>query len=74
MSQKTIEQVIREYSSELMCITEVVAVGQGISNNKPVIRILVIEKTPEVEQKIPDLIEGYRVLIVETGEFHSYTE
>jgi hypothetical protein len=33
--------------------------------------VLVIEKTPELAQKIPDIIEGYQVVIEETGEIRA---
>ena len=68
MSVKTIKEVLKEHTEELMSIPGVVGIGQGLCNGKPCIKVLVIEKTSELEQKIPDNIEGYQVMIEETGE------
>ncbi len=71
MSVKTIKEVLKEHTEELMSIPGVVGIGQGLCNGKPCIKVLVIEKTPELAQKIPDIIEGYQVVIEETGEIRA---
>ncbi len=71
MSVKTIEEVLKEHTEELMSIPGVVGIGQGLCNNKPCIKVFVIEKTPELEQEIPSSLEGYPVMIVETGEIRA---
>jgi len=64
----TIVEVLKEHTKELMSIPGVVGTGQGLCNGKPCIKVLVIKKTPELAQKIPDNLEGYQVMIEETGE------
>ncbi len=74
MTVKTIVEVLKEHTEELMSIPGVVGIGQGLCNGKPCIKIFVIEKTPELAQKIPDNLEGYKVMIEETGEIRALPE
>ncbi len=71
MSAKTIEEVLKEHTEELMSVPGVVGIGQGLCNDKPCIKVFVIEKTPELEQEIPSSLEGYPVMIEETGEIRA---
>ncbi len=74
VSAKTIVEVLKEHTEELMSMPGVVGIGQGLCNGKPCIKVLVIEKTPELAQKIPDNLEGYQVMIEETGEIRALPE
>ncbi len=74
MTVKTIVEVLKEHTEELMSIPGVVGIGQGLCNGKPCIKVLVIEKTPELAQKIPDNLEGYLVMIEETGDIRALPE
>jgi hypothetical protein len=67
MSAKRIEEVLKEYTDELMSIPGVVGTGQGLCDDKPCIKVFVIKKTPDLEEKIPSELEGYRTKIEETG-------
>jgi hypothetical protein len=69
VSRKTIEEVLKAHISELMSIPGVVGTGQSLCNGQPCIKIYVSRKTEELEQKIPKTLEGYPVVIQETGEF-----
>ena len=69
MSAKTIEEVLKEHTDELMSIPGVVGTAQSLCNDKPCIKVFVIKKTPELEQKIPAVLEGHPVEVEETGEF-----
>ncbi len=71
MTEKTIEEVLKEHTEELMSLPGVVGTAQGLCNDKPCIKVYVIEKTPELAQKIPDIIEGYQVVVEETGEIRA---
>jgi hypothetical protein len=68
MSKQTIEQVQEKYQNQWMVIPGVVGVGIGAVDDKPVIKVLVVKKTPALEQKIPKKVDGYTVVIEETGE------
>ena len=68
MSSKSIGEVLKEHAKTLMSIPGVVGAGEGRCEGKPCIKVFVIEKTPELDQKIPDTLEGYPVILEETGE------
>ena len=69
MPSRPIEEVLKEHTGELMSIPGVVGTAQGICNNKPCIKVFVIEKTKDIDQRIPDELDGYPVEVEETGEF-----
>ncbi len=74
MPQKSIEDVLAANTKDLMEIEGVVGVGQGKCNDQPCIRVFVAEITPEIEEKIPDQLEGYPVDIEETGGFRAFPQ
>ncbi len=69
MAKKPIEEVLKEYTSKLMSLPGVVGTAQGLCNGKPCIKVFVSKKTPKLERKIPKTLEGYPVVIQETGKF-----
>ena len=74
MPSKTIEEVLKEHTEKLMSIQGVVGTGEGLCNGKPCIKVFVLEFTPELEQKIRNILEGYLVEVEETGEFEALPE
>ncbi len=74
MAAKTIEDVLREHTKDLMTIHGVVGTAQGLCDDKPCIKVYVLKKTAELVQKIPDILEGYPVMIEETGEIRALPE
>ena len=71
MEQKTIQEILKNHTKELMSIPGVVGTAIGKHNNKLCIMILVTKKTPELIKKIPTSLEGVSVVIEETGEIKS---
>jgi hypothetical protein len=71
MPAKTVKEVLKENNKELLSVPGVVGTAQGLCDNKPCIKVYVIRKTPELVQRIPDILEGYPVMIEETGEFRA---
>jgi hypothetical protein len=71
MTVKTIVEVLKEHTEELMSIPGVVGIGKGLCNGKPCIKVLVTEPTLEMVQKMPDNIQGYQVMIEDTGEIRA---
>ena len=67
MTTKTIEEVLKEYTGAFMSLPGVVGTAQGLCEGEPCIMIYIIQITPELEQKIPDSLEGFQVKIDETG-------
>ncbi|MCX7771380.1 MAG: hypothetical protein N2202_09940 [Proteobacteria bacterium] len=72
LSSKPIEDVLKEHTDKLMSIPGVIGTAQGICDGKPCIKVYLREKTPALEQKIPDNIEGYPVSIEEIGEIRAF--
>lgn len=71
MTSKSIEQVLKEHTPDLMAIPDVVGTGQGLCNGKPCIKVLVANMSQQVNQKIPSKIEGYEVKVEVTGPFRA---
>ena len=74
MPSKTIGEVLKEYTEELMSIPGVVGTAEGLCDGNPCVKVFVIEFTTELEQKILNILEGYPVELEETGEFEALPE
>jgi hypothetical protein len=67
--RKSIDEVIGQYTSDLLAIegVEVVYAAEDAEKN-PVITIGVTQKTDATVNALPQVLEGYPVVIQETGE------
>ena len=74
MPSKPIKKVLEEHTNELMSIKGVIGTAEGLCNGKPCIKVYVIKKTRQLTQRIPTTLEGYPVVIEETGEFRALPE
>ena len=70
MSAKTIEQVQEAHTFEWMAIPGVEGIAIGLFKGKPCIKILASAEARTLRSKIPPAVEGYPVIIEETGAFH----
>ena len=69
MPIRDINEVMEAHTKELMAIPGVVGVYIGaLDDGMPCIKVMVIEKTLDLEQKIPEALEGHPIVIDETGE------
>lgn len=71
MPSKTIEEVLKSHTEELMSIEGVVGTAIGECEGRACIKVYVVKKTGELEKKIPSHLEGYTVSVQETGEFNA---
>ena len=71
MTSKTIEQVLEEHTDKWMSIPGVVGTAIGELKGKPCIKVLVVKKNEELKKKIPSQVEGFPVVIEETGEIRA---
>ena len=71
MLSKTIEQVQEEHTGEWMAIPGVEGTGIGLFKGKPCIKVFTSVKTEKLRGKIPSSVEGYPVIIEETGVFRA---
>jgi len=74
MTSKSISEVLKEHTDELMSIQGVVGAAQGLYKNKPCIKVLVSKDTQEIRNSIPHEIDGYLVVIQKSGEIHTLSE
>ena len=74
MSAKSIEEVLKEHTEQLMSLSGVVGTAQGLCDGQACVKVFVIKKTPELEQKILNILEGYPVAIEETGRIRALPE
>lgn len=71
IAKKTIETVLDQHTDRLMSLPGVVGTAIGECEGKPCIQVLVLEKTPHLSRSIPPSLEGFAVVIVETGEIRA---
>ncbi len=69
MPIETIGSVLRKHSHSLRSFPGVVGLAEGESAGKPCIRVFVAKKSDLILKSIPGVLEGYTVIIEETGEF-----
>jgi hypothetical protein len=67
----TLNTVIERRSAELLEIPGVVGVAQGAHEGQSVVQILVERRTPELMAKLPRTLDGFPVVVVESGEIRS---
>jgi len=68
MPDKPVAEVLQAHSRQLLSLPGVVGVGEGRCGEAPCILVLVVEKTPMLEEEIAEVLQGYPVNIVESGE------
>ena len=71
MADKPVAEVLEAHSRQLMALPGVVGVGEGRCGEVPCVLVLVVEKTPALDEEIADLLQGYPVNIVESGEIRA---
>lgn len=71
MAGKAIEAVLKEHTDRLMSLRGVVGTAIGACDGKPCIKVLVVKKSPELVNKVPPALEGFQVVIEETGEIRA---
>lgn len=67
MSPPPLEEVLRTHRDSLMTIPGVVGVGQALCDDQPCIRVFVEERTLEIEENVPDTLDGHPVDVLVTG-------
>ncbi len=71
VASKSIEDVLKAHTEELMSIPGVVGTAIGQCDQKPCIKVYVVKKTPDLERKVPQTLNGYPVMLEETGEIRA---
>jgi hypothetical protein len=71
VAAKPVNDVLKEHTKELMSIPGVVGTAAGQCDHLPCIKVYVVKKTPDLERKIPRTLDGYAVMLEETGEIRA---
>jgi hypothetical protein len=66
-SRQSVQEVLEGHRAELMAIAGVVGVAVGECEGSPCISVLVVKETPELSGRIPKKLDGFAVVIQETG-------
>jgi len=67
LTKKSIEQILKDKTDKWMAVPGVVGVAIGESKGKPCIRIFTSSRPQQLRAKIPPTIEGYPVIVEQTG-------
>lgn len=71
MTKRTITEVLKDNTDKWMAIPGVEGTAIGLFENKPCIKIFSSKKAEDLRGKIPEVVEGYPVIIEQTGTFHA---
>jgi hypothetical protein len=74
VTEATIEQVLKQHTDRLMSIPGVVGTAIGECGGKPCIMVLVAKKTPDLMKKLPSTLQGFPVVVEETGAIRPLEE
>jgi len=68
MSRPTVAEVMKRHAEELLAIPGIAILYESeTEDGSPCIKIGLAEDTPEIRAEIPDSLEGYPVVVVDTG-------
>jgi hypothetical protein len=69
MTRRDINVVLKDHDKELLAIPGVVGVYVGLlpDDKTPCLKVMVVKETEDLKRRIPNSIEGYPVLIEESG-------
>ncbi|MFH1755024.1 MAG: hypothetical protein ABIA59_04915 [Candidatus Latescibacterota bacterium] len=75
MADSDIQRAIKQHANEIMTIPGVVGIASGVlRDGHPCILILVIEDTLQLRGMIPGQLDGFPVVINETGEIRALSD
>jgi hypothetical protein len=63
----SIQEIQQKHQYDLMRIPGVVGVGIGLDSDESVLVVMVAKYTRAIKRKIPKQLDGYRLVIQETG-------
>ncbi|HJW74712.1 MAG TPA: hypothetical protein VJ787_03440 [Thermoleophilia bacterium] len=73
MPNETVRRVLERHAQEIVALPGVVGVAEGETDGGPCITVYVAEKSAEVVGRIPPDLEGWPVVVRESGEFRGLT-
>ena len=73
MRDETAREVLERQRQAIISLPGVVGVAEGETDGQPCITVYVAEATAEVVGRIPPELEGWPVVVRESGEFRGLT-
>jgi len=73
ISESEALNIKERHEMDLLAIQGVQGIGLGEVNGERVINVYVAHDTPKVRERLPDHVEGCRVVPVASGEFQAYS-
>jgi hypothetical protein len=74
MPDETVRSVLERHARRIVSLPGVVGIAEGEADGRPCIRVFVARKTEQLLGSIPQDVEGWPVIIEETGEFSALKE
>ena len=74
MPDETIGRVLERHARMVVALPGVVGVAEGDDDGRPCITVYVAERTRAVVARIPSELEGWPVVVRESGEFRALTD
>jgi len=72
---RPIDEVLADHDEEILAIPGVTVIYVGVDEQgKPCLKVGVETATPEIEERIPRMIEGWPVVVEETGRIEPMGE
>ncbi len=71
MPKRPIEQVQEEYTKQWLAIPGIEGTGIGLYKDKPCIMVFTSVEAQKLRSQIPSVVEGYSVIIEQTGTFRA---
>ena len=69
MTDRSIEEVISDFSGALLAIDGVEGVYEGVLNHgRPCVKVALRQRNDTLEARVSAILEDYPVVFVETGE------
>jgi len=67
VTARSIDEVLAAHTDSLMALPGVVGTAIGLCDGERCIKVLLADSNPGTRRRIPDRLEGYRVLVEVTG-------
>ena len=74
MPSETMRRVLERHEQGVVSLPGVVGVAEGEADGRPCINVYVVGKSPEVTRQIPAHLEGWPIVVRESGEFRGLTD
>jgi hypothetical protein len=68
VNRPSITEVLARHTPSLMAVDGVTGTGEGSDGDQPIVVVFVVKETPALRARLPQLLEGYRVVLRASGE------